>query len=197
MRNLNGRGGGWMKGRGWTAEEDQLLKECVLNSIINGGTQVEAFEEVGKKLGRTPGACGFRWNAVLRQKDPISYTEAKKKRVYRQLQKKRARSPQTISQLIPFMKQMEKEGNKLKAEVKSLSQRVENTRKRQKELVEENNKLRVEMNSYQWYQKEVKDKYQHLIRLISLMKEQADFPIELKNDKRLQVKAEHEKGMAT
>ncbi|MGA9174128.1 MAG: hypothetical protein WBZ33_09170 [Thermoactinomyces sp.] len=186
-----------MKGRGWTAEEDQLLKECVLNSIINGGTQVEAFEEVGKKLGRTPGACGFRWNAVLRQKDPISYTEAKKKRVYRQLQKKRARSPQTISQLIPFMKQMEKEGNKLKAEVKSLSQRVENTRKRQKELVEENNKLRVEMNSYQWYQKEVKDKYQHLIRLISLMKEQADFPIELKNDKRLQVKAEHEKGMAT
>ncbi|MBA4543658.1 MULTISPECIES: Myb-like DNA-binding domain-containing protein [Thermoactinomyces] len=186
-----------MKGRGWTAEEDQLLKECVLQTIINGGTQVEAFEKIGKKLGRTPGACGFRWNAVLRQKDPLSYTEAKKKRVYRQLQQKRANSPQSISQLIPLIKQMEKEGSRLKAEVKSLSEKVESKRKQEKELREENKKLREEMNSYQWYQQEVKDKYQHLIRLISSVKEQAEIPFELKNDKRLQVKADNEEGITT
>ena len=51
----------------WTKEEDVLLAEIVLKRIREGGTQLQAFEEVGKKLTRTPAACGFRWNASIRK----------------------------------------------------------------------------------------------------------------------------------
>ena len=46
----------------WTHDEDLLLAEIVLRHIREGGTQLAAFEEVGKKLTRTSAACGFRWN---------------------------------------------------------------------------------------------------------------------------------------
>lgn len=43
----------------WTHDEDLLLAEIVLRHIREGGTQLAAFEEVGKKLTRTSAACGF------------------------------------------------------------------------------------------------------------------------------------------
>ena len=46
----------------WTQDEDLILAEIVLRHIREGSTQLIAFEEVGKKLVRTPAACGFRWN---------------------------------------------------------------------------------------------------------------------------------------
>lgn len=51
----------------WTKEEDVLLAEIVLKHIREGGTQLQAFEDVGKQLSRTPAACGFRWNANVRK----------------------------------------------------------------------------------------------------------------------------------
>lgn len=52
----------------WTSEEDEKLLSIVLKHIRNGSTQIEGFKEASKQLGRTSGACGFRWNAVLRAK---------------------------------------------------------------------------------------------------------------------------------
>lgn len=51
----------------WTHDEDLLLAEIVLRHIREGGTQLAAFEEVGKKLTRTSAACGFRWNSFVRK----------------------------------------------------------------------------------------------------------------------------------
>ncbi|WP_117169813.1 RsfA family transcriptional regulator [Paraliobacillus sediminis] len=51
----------------WSPDEDALLAETVLRYIRNGKTQLEAFKEVGKRLVRTPAACGFRWNASIRK----------------------------------------------------------------------------------------------------------------------------------
>lgn len=51
----------------WTKEEDVLLAEIVLKHIREGGTQLQAFEDVGKQLSRTSAACGFRWNANVRK----------------------------------------------------------------------------------------------------------------------------------
>lgn len=51
----------------WSTEEDQLLAKVVLKHIREGGTQLQAFEEVGKELSRTSAACGFRWNANVRK----------------------------------------------------------------------------------------------------------------------------------
>lgn len=52
----------------WSHEDDLLLAETVLRHIREGSTQLNAFEEVGDHLNRTSAACGFRWNAEVRNK---------------------------------------------------------------------------------------------------------------------------------
>ncbi|MDF2606665.1 MAG: hypothetical protein K0S34_860 [Bacillales bacterium] len=63
----------------WTDEEDKLLANTVIQFILEGGTQLSAFEVVGKKLSRTSAACGFRWNSAVR-KNYINDIEAAKKK---------------------------------------------------------------------------------------------------------------------
>lgn len=64
----------------WSPDEDALLAETVLRYIRNGKTQLEAFKEVGKRLVRTPAACGFRWNASIRKQYQQAIDLAKKER---------------------------------------------------------------------------------------------------------------------
>jgi prespore-specific regulator len=68
----------------WTEENDLLLAETVLRHIREGSTQLNAFEEVGDKLNRTSAACGFRWNAVVRDQFDKEIQIAKKQRKQRQ-----------------------------------------------------------------------------------------------------------------
>lgn len=68
----------------WSEEDDLLLAETVLRHIREGSTQLNAFEEVGDKLNRTSAACGFRWNAVVRQDYLKAIDIAKKQRKQRQ-----------------------------------------------------------------------------------------------------------------
>ncbi|MCA1028358.1 MULTISPECIES: RsfA family transcriptional regulator [Cytobacillus] len=64
----------------WSQDEDILLAEVVLRQIRGGGTQLQAFEEVGKKLSRTGAACGFRWNSYVRKQYKKAIDVAKKQR---------------------------------------------------------------------------------------------------------------------
>jgi prespore-specific regulator len=64
----------------WTQDEDLLLAEVILRHIREGGTQLMAFEEVGKQLSRTPAACGFRWNSYVRKQYKSGIELAKKQR---------------------------------------------------------------------------------------------------------------------
>lgn len=64
----------------WSQDEDLLLAEIVLRQIREGGTQLQAFEEVGKQLSRTAAACGFRWNSFVRKKYKSGIELAKKQR---------------------------------------------------------------------------------------------------------------------
>ncbi|CAM3695546.1 RsfA family transcriptional regulator [Mesobacillus zeae] len=64
----------------WTQDEDLLLAETVLRHIRDGGTQLKAFEEVGKRLSRTAAACGFRWNSFVRKQFQSGIELAKKHR---------------------------------------------------------------------------------------------------------------------
>ncbi len=64
----------------WSQDEDLLLAEVVLRHIREGGTQLQAFEEVGKQLSRTAAACGFRWNSYVRKKYKSGIELAKKQR---------------------------------------------------------------------------------------------------------------------
>lgn len=64
----------------WSHEDDLLLAETVLRHIREGSTQLRAFDEVGDILNRTSAACGFRWNAEVRQKYEQAVELAKKQR---------------------------------------------------------------------------------------------------------------------
>ncbi|ESU32877.1 hypothetical protein G3A_08980 [Bacillus sp. 17376] len=64
----------------WSKDEDLLLAEVVLRNIREGGTQLKAFEEVGKQLSRTGAACGFRWNSYVRKQYKSGIELAKKQR---------------------------------------------------------------------------------------------------------------------
>jgi prespore-specific regulator len=64
----------------WSQDEDLLLAEVVLRHIREGGTQLSAFEEVGKQLSRTSAACGFRWNSFVRKQYKSGIELAKKQR---------------------------------------------------------------------------------------------------------------------
>jgi len=64
----------------WSHEDDLLLAETVLRHIRQGSTQLNAFEEVGDRLNRTSAACGFRWNAEVRQSYEQAVEIAKRQR---------------------------------------------------------------------------------------------------------------------
>lgn len=51
----------------WTPDDDLILAEVCLRYIREGSTQLLAFDEASEKLERTPSACAFRWNNVLRK----------------------------------------------------------------------------------------------------------------------------------
>ncbi|BCJ86998.1 RsfA family transcriptional regulator [Effusibacillus dendaii] len=51
----------------WTSDDDQKLADIVLRHIREGSTQLNAFVEAANLLGRTPAACGYRWNGVVRR----------------------------------------------------------------------------------------------------------------------------------
>lgn len=51
----------------WQPEEDQYLKETVLEYTSNGDTKASAFKKASSELGRTVSACQYRWNAVLKE----------------------------------------------------------------------------------------------------------------------------------
>lgn len=63
----------------WTANDDKILVDTVLEIVTKGGTQIHAFDIVAKKLGRTRQACGFRWNKTLRHTFGHALKQAKLK----------------------------------------------------------------------------------------------------------------------
>lgn len=65
-----------MKGRRdkWTDEEENILEKIVLEHLEIGSTKTAAFKKAANILGRTPAACGYRWNHVLSKKADTSTT---------------------------------------------------------------------------------------------------------------------------
>lgn len=85
----------------WSQEGDLLLAEVVLRHIQKGGTQLQAFEEVGKLLSRTPGACGFRWNSFLRKryKKEIEFSKLQRNKLKEQRQMNRTEEDKSARQV--------------------------------------------------------------------------------------------------
>ncbi|KKB73853.1 MULTISPECIES: sporulation-specific transcriptional regulator GerR [Bacillus] len=159
----------------WTQDEDILLAEVVLRHIREGGTQLSAFEEVGKALSRTAAACGFRWNSFVRKQYQSGIELAKKQR--KELRKKigvhSANMPNTVKSIsggaadgltiddvirfleklkhAPGHKDASDEKERLIEEVNALKEEVEKLKseneslKKQLELTEEDYKALIEI----------------------------------------------------
>ena len=84
----------------WTQDEDLILAETVLRHIREGGTQLKAFDEVGKRLSRTGAACGFRWNSFVRKQYQSGIELAKKQRKELKKLHKKAAEPEEASAAI-------------------------------------------------------------------------------------------------
>ena len=115
-------------------EEDQILAETVLRHIREGSTQWEAFDEVARKLGRTPGACGFRWNAVVRKKEEENFLKAKKQRLVRHLHHRRTDTVDSLKQLIQILRRHEREFHSLVNHVHALGKQLEEKKGNMSEL---------------------------------------------------------------
>ena len=93
----------------WSHEDDLLLAETVLRHIREGSTQLKAFDEVGDLLNRTSAACGFRWNAEVRQKYEQAVELAKKQRKEKK-RKEASHHPAVMQQVhLPFSYEVQEE----------------------------------------------------------------------------------------
>jgi prespore-specific regulator len=165
----------------WTQDEDLLLAEVVLKYIREGGTQLSAFEEVGRKLTRTSAACGFRWNSFVRKQYKEGIELAKKQR--KELKKEGAFSKVptdetpafsqednqrqqeasiTLSDVIKYLRSYEE------AEDEQGSLKDQNARLQDKlvSLEEENNRLMKEKEEVEHQLDLVKEDYKALIGIM-------------------------------
>jgi prespore-specific regulator len=170
----------------WTHEDDLLLAETVLRYIREGGTQLEAFEEVGDKLNRTAAACGFRWNAEVRKNFEQAISMAKKHRKERKraldrmkkelkpLEKNKQPEPTlpallpapsssiTIDDCITFLTNLKLETNQsetLKAENEILKQENEN-------LLMKNKELELKLQKLSEQQATMQEDYHTLVKIM-------------------------------
>jgi prespore-specific regulator len=162
----------------WTQDEDLLLAEVVLRYIREGGTQLTAFEEVGRKLSRTSAACGFRWNSFVRKQYKQGIELAKKQR--KQLKKdggfvnvatkdislSQEKSQEevsiTLSDVIQYLKNYEQSED----EQVSLKEQNQALRDQLAQLETENNRLVNEKKEVEKQLDLVKEDYKALIGIM-------------------------------
>ncbi|MGB8957295.1 MAG: RsfA family transcriptional regulator [Tumebacillaceae bacterium] len=137
----------------WTADDDRKLAEIVLRHIRDGSTQLNAFVESANLLGRTPAACGYRWNGVVRKHYEDSIKEAKtakKERlsIRQQAKQRRVYGPDledpSIDGIIRALKNHERDYYNLQEKSRLLEMRVAELESQLHELIDENTQLRQE-----------------------------------------------------
>ena len=154
----------------WSNENDLLLAETVLRHIREGSTQLNAFEEVGDMLNRTSAACGFRWNAVVRNDYYEAIELAKKQR--KQLKRKhlhwapkQKRAMTTKHKPLDYIQDM-------MALLESLNQQLHSTElsseltEKNRQLTKENNLLNKQLKQTRKRLNTVESDYQAFIQIM-------------------------------
>ncbi|WP_313798778.1 RsfA family transcriptional regulator [Cytobacillus sp.] len=157
----------------WTHDEDLLLAEVVLRHIREGGTQLQAFDKVGKELTRTAAACGFRWNSYVRKQYKSGIELAKRQRKERKLSNQQLEDKKQVTnqileaeiiapqeekkvwdfeELVTYLKDLydKAEQSSLQNEnIQTYEERIQNLEKQLYYLASENEKLLKDLHSIQ------------------------------------------------
>lgn len=163
----------------WTPDDDLVLAEITLRHIREGGTQLNAFEEVAEKLGRTPAACGFRWNSLVRKKYEAAIQIAKSQRQKRNKEKSSQRGRKvegdlhlghdrlsSLDAIIRFLRQHKAEVAEMRKRQKDLEKELEEQEQEMKRLSTENEDMRGKLNNVQTDYRVVNDDYKALIQIM-------------------------------
>ncbi|WP_018132659.1 RsfA family transcriptional regulator [Effusibacillus pohliae] len=135
----------------WTPEDDNKLAEIVLRHIREGSTQLNAFVEAANLLGRTPAACGYRWNGVVRRNysDEIKQAKQEKKSLSTlkgHFARRRTWSPDledtSIDGIIRALKQHERLYYELLDRNRELQEQIHSLQQEVEQLQAENRQLR-------------------------------------------------------
>lgn len=110
----------------WSSSDDNLLAEVVIKHIKDGSTQLKAFEEAAFQLGRTAGACGFRWNSTVRKLHENVLKESKISSKQKSISGYSKRSAEELEDKIPL--------TEIFSYIKELEQTVEQQRKEIEQL---------------------------------------------------------------
>lgn len=162
----------------WTEDDDLLLAEVTLRHIREGSTQLAAFEEVGEKLGRTPAACGFRWNSCVRKNYEAAIQIAKSQR---QSRNKNRRKRVTITQdelekqgdpvsslatVIRFLRQHKQEFAQSTKRVRQLEKQLAEREAELEKLRSEYDELKKRVDDTQADYQSINDDYKTLIKIM-------------------------------
>ncbi len=185
----------------WSHEDDVLLAETVLKHITEGSTQLRAFDEVGDELNRTSAACGFRWNAVVRNRYMKQIAEAKKERKER----KRAASFSYYPQMRPMWSpqaSIERMNQSLDSEMSLESvieylQTVMHTNAQSPTLQRENEKLVKENKELELRNRELERELKKIKQDNSIIEEDYQSLIQIMNRARRMAILEDEESLST
>jgi prespore-specific regulator len=169
----------------WTPDDDMILAEVTLRHIREGGTQLSAFEEVAEKLGRTPAACGFRWNSTVRKKYESAIQIAKQQR-QKKLQERgktgyRFRPDslssenmvQSIDKIIRFLRQYKTEVSELQRQQQQLEKELKERENQIRKLEKENQEMKEQLNDVKSDYRLVNDDYRTLVQIMERVRKLA------------------------
>jgi prespore-specific regulator len=170
----------------WSSEDDMILAEVTLRHIREGGTQLSAFEEVAERLGRTPAACGFRWNSSVRKNYDAAIQVAKTERQRRSQERVRYTTPLTLSSVrldsvpnleqqedeysldhvIRFLRQHKNEVGELKKQQKQLEQELFEREDELRRLENENKTMKEQLSTVESDYQLVNEDYRTLVQIM-------------------------------
>ncbi|SDY61395.1 RsfA family transcriptional regulator [Thermoactinomyces sp. DSM 45892] len=180
----------------WTTEDDLILAEITLRHIREGGTQLSAFEEVAERLGRTPAACGFRWNSAVRKQYDAAIQIAKSQRQKRSQERVRISSTSSLSHssvnmsqqsmpriefeeyqegsdpvysldhIIRYLRQHKNEMTELKRQQKQLEKELMEREEYLARLQHENQEMKNQLNHVERDYRMVNDDYRMLVQIM-------------------------------
>jgi prespore-specific regulator len=163
----------------WTPDDDLVLAEITLRHIREGSTQLTAFEEVAEKLGRTPAACGFRWNSCVRKKYEAAIQIAKAHRQKRNKEKgaRRSRIAESVPGLSPdravsldsiirYLRQHKLDVTEMRKRQQELEKEIEERETQIEVLQKENEEMKSRLNNVQTDYRAVNDDYKALIQIM-------------------------------
>lgn len=165
----------------WTPDDDLILAEVTLRHIREGGTQLKAFEEVGERIGRTPAACGFRWNSCVRKRYEEAIRLAKAERQKRGKKAGREAGRETaggrkaaaardaelsIDRVIRFLRQWKNEQAETKRRLKQLEKELKSKQEELEALRRENETLKSQIESAKSDYQIMNEDYKALLQIM-------------------------------